>query len=261
MERGFASCASFLWLIIVSVTINLFNTWLAQLRDANFDQVTQHILLRKYLEEHDVSRSLTYKVLRCFRAKYHMHMRRVHEEDIEFLRDLPMPLKVSLHREVYLPILRPHPFFKLLASVNESLLSLVSHIAIGEHHHLAGETVFLEGEVATEMLRVGIGQLDYYLLQRSVGCMPLSPGDWACEAALWVRWTLRGRLVAATSSELVGIDVAKFHAVMQDADWRGQNIEAVRHFARGMLAHLSQPGAVQGDLDLYERLVEEAMDA
>lgn len=236
-ERIYASCVSFAWLIIVSVIINLFSMWLKQLREVNQDREEQRIKLRKYLEEHEVSRKLTYRVLRCFRLNYKAHMRRVHEEDIEFLRDLPLALKVSLHKEVYLPVLKSHPFFRLLDNISESLPVMISHLAMREDHYLASETVFREDTPAGHMLYVLTGRLDYYAVHMDMHCSKLKPGEWVCEPALWLRWVLRGRLVTASSSELVGVNVERFHAIMQDARLHGEDLNAVRQFAVDTCEH------------------------
>lgn len=246
-ERVYASCTSILWIIIVSVTINLFNVWLGQLRDANMDKVTQKMRLRKYLAEHECSRTLTFKVLQCFRSKYNTSKRRVHEGDIEFFRDLPIPLQICLHTEVYMPILKPHPFFQM---VGESVLTLVCHLATGEHRFLAGEVVFREGEVARQMLKVMLGKLDYCAVSWNVETSQLSAGDWVCEQAFWMRWVLRGRLVAKCSCELVSIDVAKFHAIMQDAKCKGEDLDNVRTFAVNVFDHLC---ATNPETDLFDR--------
>jgi len=230
MERTYSCCASFFWIILVSVTINFFNKWLGQLRDMNRDHEKQRTGLRKYLEAHDVSRKLTSKVLRYFRANYRKHAPRVHEEDIDFLKDLPLYLKVALHMEVYGPMLRNHICFQFLGSVSENIPVMISHLAMTETHYMAGDTVFSEGNTATHVFHVVTGRLDYYAVHQNMRCSKLFPGDWAVEPALWIRWVLRGRLVSVLSSELVRIEVEKFYAIMQDAKDRGDDVDPVHFF-------------------------------
>uniref|UniRef100_A0A7S1R891 Cyclic nucleotide-binding domain-containing protein n=1 Tax=Alexandrium catenella TaxID=2925 RepID=A0A7S1R891_ALECA len=239
-ERIYASCVSFAWLIIVAVTINLFAQWLTQLRETNKDRDTQRINLRKYLEQHEVSRKLTYKVLRCFRMNYKAHARRKHEEDIEFLRDLPLVLKVSLHKEVYLPVVQSHIFFQFLGTVYESMSVMISHLAVKETHYLAGETVFFEGMFAKYMFHVQIGRLDYYAVRQNMRQIKMNKGDWACEPALWLRWVLRGRMVTSCSCELMGIDVEKVQAILQDAKARGEDVAAMQRYAVDICEHFME---------------------
>jgi len=247
-ERTYATGAAFMWLIVVAITINLLNMWLMQLREANSDREAMRINLRKYLEEHEISRKLSYKVLRCFRTNYKTHRRRVHEEDIGFLRDLPLSLKVSLRKEVFMPILRSHIFFELLGTIAESLPVMISHLAMVETHHLAGENAYMEGTPASQMFCISSGRLDYYAVRQKMRCTKLSKGDWACEPGLWLRWNLKGRFVTVASTETVGIDVEKFQAIIQDTKTRGEDLTAVKKFAVDICLHFME---ICPDTDLW----------
>lgn len=224
LERIYASCASLLWLIFVSVTASLVFMWLARLRATNLQQEQQGIDLRRYLAQRGVSRALAHKVLYRFQKSWKEREKRLHEADVEFLRDLPLALKVRLHKEVYLPVLRSHPFFQLLGEHHDSLLVMTSHLAMQEHYYLPGETVFQEGTAATEMLYVLAGSLEYIAVYMGMWSTRLCAGDWACEPALWLRWDLKGRLLTVLASELVGVNVEKFQAIMQaSGDMMGEN--------------------------------------
>jgi len=264
LERLYASWASFCWLIIVSVIINLFSIWLRHLHEANRDREKQNIHLRKYLEEHDIPRKLTGRVLRCFRANYHAHQRRVHEEDIEFLQDLPVSLKICLRREVFMPVLNKHPFFSFLASVNPQLPIMITYCAMQEVRHLAGEVVFAENTPATHMLCVLIGRLDYYAVQSAMCVTKLKAGDWALEPALWLRWTCRGRLVTEIASELVSVDVEKFMAIMHHVKAKGEDIESIRMFAREVCDHFYSSCATTdlwGDIEEVQEIGDNILAA
>jgi len=237
LERAYACYVSFCWLIIVSVIINLFSIWLGHLHEANKDREQQNIGLRRFLEEHEVSRPLTSRVLRCFRSNYHAHQRRTHEGDVEFLRDLPVGLKICLRVEVFMPVLKKHPFFTFMSKSNPILPVMITYCAMREDRHLAGEVIFTENTPAKHMLHVLTGRLDYYAVQGAMGVTKLQAGDWALEPALWMRWTCQGRLVTEITSELVSVDVEKFMAIMHHVRAKGEDVDSVKHFAQSVCDH------------------------
>merc|ERR1712113_412244 len=105
------------------------NLWFSELQSANAERVTQWLRLRKFLEEHEISRSLTFKILQSFRWKFHRYMRRVQEGDIEFLNDIPLGLRIALHTELYLLILLRHPLFQVVSSKDRQLPISLGHLA------------------------------------------------------------------------------------------------------------------------------------
>merc|ERR1719350_1353824 len=109
-----------------------------------------------------------------------------------------------------------HPFFQLLRSLHSDICIMTSHFAMKETRYLAGEVVFQEGCVANELIYVLAGHLDYYSSIMGMNSVTLRHGEWACQPALWLKWVHCGRLMARTSSEVVGVDVNIFLEIIQD---------------------------------------------
>lgn len=251
LEHLYSIGVGFIWLMIVSVTISLFYTWMSETREATMEQVKESLRLRKFLEQRDVSRNLSYRIMRYFSVSNHAQDR-IQEVEIKSLRDLPLQLQMRLHRELYLQFLRQHPFFALLGAESKPALVAICHLAVAERRYLAGETVFEEYAEAREMLGVLSGELDYYTGKAGAESTRLAAGDWCCEPALWRRWALRGRLVSVTLCELVAADVEKVHAVVeQTLDSQGRDrLPCLRRHVRKALTYFAPEGTQEDELPL-----------
>jgi hypothetical protein len=212
-ERVYACMCGFSWLIAVSVTICLFNKWLTQLQNMTMEGTNQEIQLRKFLDEHGVSKKLTYKVMRCFRWNYRNAKMRTREEDIRFMKVLPNQLQVRLHSEMYSATVMHHPFFQVLSTCSSTVLPSLCHLAIKEHQYVSGDVVFLEGGKGESMFHVSTGELEYFAVLKDMEKTKLDQGCWACEPALWLNWTLKGRLMAKASCNLQSVSVEQVLAI------------------------------------------------
>jgi len=237
LERMFACFTAFIWLMIIGVAINSFNSWATQLRLMHADREKQDELIGRYLEDHKASKWLTYEVLRSFRMNFAVHRPRVHKEEVAFLQDLPVRLQIALHTEVYLPLLKTHSFFRFLGSVSVGLLQLISYLAVHESHVWCGETIFSEGTPASHMIQVTSGQMEYFAVHHGNRCTLLSKGEWACEPALWLKWLCQGRMIAVSSGEFMFVTVETFHAIIKDAKVNGKNIAAIQEYSMRVCEH------------------------
>jgi len=231
-------------------------------REANHqDQAEQRLKLNKYCDENDVTPTLRHKVLRNFLWTYQNVKQRVHEEDIEFFKDLQAELKFKMHLEVYAPILRTHPIFEFLEKKHVHVVRAVAHLAMTAHRFLAGDAVFFQGHKAHFMYHILAGSCEYSAGNGSGGSTNLVAGSWACEPALFVRWRLKGQLVAKSSSELVLIDVRRLDFIVADAENRGEDLELIRQVAVEAALRFKSTAPdtdLWGDMEALRRICERA---
>lgn len=237
LEQLYSILTTLLWIVVLPMTVSSITLWFLQMGEANLEFNKQESQMRRFLGAHAIPVDTTNLVLRFHRRYFRSRMRRVHEEDIALFGDLPSSLQVRLHKEMYLPTLKMHPVFAYLAKVNAIGILAVCHLAMRERHVDAGQSIFVDGALAHEMLFVVAGAMDYYPSGSMVARRVLK-GEWISEAALWCRWRHAGHLVAATSGELLLLEAEKFCAVLQECESSGWPIKPLRVYATNTISKL-----------------------
>jgi hypothetical protein len=239
-----------------------------KLRDISLDREKQEAQLRRYMTDHRISAGLSGDVTRFARVNYGKLKVRIHEDDVQLWKDLPVRMRVELHKEVYKPVLLRHRAMRLLDNVAPMTLEYLCHLALGEQRYLAGQSVFSEGEVATKTFILQTGELNYYFCSRRGDRHLVQPGDWVSEAALWIHdWRYVGGLINGGSCclriggfcELFCLDIADFYGVVLAVERTGANLDEVRRYARSALEAYSeqttdlswQPGENRNGSELF----------
>jgi len=235
-ERAFTIGVLVFGLVTFSSFVSRITTVMTQLANISKDRTLAELNLRQYLNENRVSVDLGMRIRRYFRESYEARRKRVHEPDISFFGSLPEHLKMELRREIYMPVLTLHPLLCRYACVDATGMWLVCHLAMSQQSWLPGQTIFLRGELASEMLFVLSGELDYFV--RRASCTRVEMDQWLCEGALWSKkWNYCGRLVAMTTCELYGVCSAKFRAVTGE---RSGSFRYLRSYASHFLARVRE---------------------
>mmetsp|Transcript_100665 Transcript_100665/g.184880 ORF Transcript_100665/g.184880 Transcript_100665/m.184880 type:complete len:722 (-) Transcript_100665:122-2287(-) len=239
-ERLYVLFAGAVWLVISAATISKLTLWLIQLKDARHDRVVQETKIRKYLKDNGVSTDLCEEVVRACRKLSLSRARRVHTTDIVAFADLPLELRVSVHRQVFMPILTSHPLFEEFLRVNEAACAATCHLAMGEHYYRAGSEVFTHGEEAAFTFFVLSGDLEYFAAKNDYEPTEVKVGEWICEPVLWRYWVCQGRLIAKSSCELVYLDASKFHAIIDEGEDKGWSVDLLRNYAEAATTHFDE---------------------
>lgn len=139
------------------------------------------------------------------------------EAEVELLQVISQPLVMEIHYEVYCPILAAHPFFKRYHRANLLAVRKLCHTAVRMFSLSHGDLLFVEGEQPTtpRMFFIVKGSL-LYLKQGSEYVWQVKVGAWACEMALWVRWSHLGSLRAAKNCNILSLDAATFQIVAHE---------------------------------------------
>jgi len=212
VERAFTVCILVFGLVSFSSFVSSITTVMAQLANISKDRTKAETNLRQYLKENRVSVDLGIRIRKYFRDNYEARRKRVHEPDLIFFGSLPEVLKLELRREIYMPVITLHPLLEQYAHADTAGIWLVCHLAMSQQSWLPGQTIFLRGERASEMLIVLSGALEYSCHLSS--SIDVEMDQWLCEAVLWSeKWHYCGRLAAKQNCEIYGLSAAKFRAV------------------------------------------------
>lgn len=217
-ESIYASCVLLVGLVFFSFFLaGIEDSW-RHFQNTNADRVEAEALMREYFRQYKVPTAVTDRIWNFFRQNYKQRRRRVKEQDIDFLGDLPEILQMHLRKSVYMPELRKHPFFGILESKQKYTdgLMKICNEALTQEFCFPGEDLFYAGFAAEKMYIALSGVLDYFA-KRIVIPIKVTTDQMVTEAVLWVRWHHKGRLTSSTSSSCVTLNASRFHGVVADS--------------------------------------------
>jgi CRP-like cAMP-binding protein len=239
-ELVFSCVVSMLWISILAVGISCITQWSLKLRDGQRHSQRTEARVRKYLQENKISAGVGNSMVRFARTHASRLMVKLTDDDIPIFKDMPLSLRVQIHRQIHGPILRTHI---VLSTVGDTLLDSICHLACSNGHYLAGQQVFQRGDEAKHVIFVRSGELSYYARWRREPWI-LKAGTWVSEVALWRSWTHVGWLLARTTNEVTSIDVARFNDIMAESAYHGDDMSVIRAYARLMTSYFEVLGAV-----------------
>lgn len=245
---GFLTFASFLASITATVTA---------LRKKNADGVRKEEMIRRYLEENDVPLALGDRITSFLRTQKD---RKAHvlESQIPSFASLPESLLKLLHYEVYAKILVRHPLFFHVREVKDKYLKDVCHRVASTQSFKKGTEIFSFGQHAHSMWFILTGWLEYFVGEAEDTSTRVEAGSWICEAALWLKWTHKGRLEVCEFVECVALDAERFRSLGLT---RGIG-EAFKAYAQAFAARaITATDEVACGLDQVQEMVHQSFDA
>eukprot|EP00747_Dinoflagellata_sp_TGD_P120027 gnl/TRDRNA2_/TRDRNA2_173149_c1_seq2.p1 gnl/TRDRNA2_/TRDRNA2_173149_c1~~gnl/TRDRNA2_/TRDRNA2_173149_c1_seq2.p1 ORF type:complete len:488 (-),score=59.29 gnl/TRDRNA2_/TRDRNA2_173149_c1_seq2:703-1953(-) len=160
-EWTYSILVLFLGIVISALIVSTVTGMMTQWQQVNSELLIQSAQLQRFMAENGVSADLTDCITHWFRQKYEERKRRVHEKDLLFINDLPEALRITLRREVYLPIISSHPFFHAVKQFNPTGINMLCYIAVTQVYRLAQEKVFTYGQRAKSMFFIKSGDVEY----------------------------------------------------------------------------------------------------
>jgi len=242
LERSLAAVVAISWVFLCGYVCTELTVWTLQLRDTNLEVEQHEAKVRKFMRQRSVQSELGNRVVRFFRLNYKELVVRVMEKDIKHFKDLPVELRIHLHKAVYRTKLGKSPVFDLF---DDLVLDSLCHAAMDEHHHLAEEQIFAAGEDAVRALYHECGVMNYYIGAHNRGTVvekgvAVGKGSWVADMALWCNWKHQGGLVAVTSCTTVDLNVERFLAVIAVSENTGANLYPARYFAKAVKMKLQE---------------------
>ncbi|CAK0828465.1 unnamed protein product [Prorocentrum cordatum] len=238
-ERFFNVGIIVLALLVFSSFVSSITNAMNHIRNINATNTEQETRIRRYFRENSIHHDLASRVWHFVRNNRKVNVRRLRLAHVTSLEGLPIRLKDELLQAQHLPVMQRHPFFKLyLPTVGASMKKRCVQLAIQEADPLASggslEAIMVPGKVAKstglrnesyvvkKMVFCLFGSLEYNdpngeVIDDDPGCI-VSPGEWACEAALWLQEaTLQGRLVAGSSGcDALLVDADAFRIIAKE---------------------------------------------
>merc|ERR1712032_1417542 len=102
------------------------------LRNVRAERTTDEACLRQLFRQHQVRVGLGLRIKRFMKIHYNSRKSRIHEEDINFFRNLPFNLKIELHEEMYSPVITAHPLFYFVSTVDYEATLELCHLAMSQ---------------------------------------------------------------------------------------------------------------------------------
>eukprot|EP00929_Paragymnodinium_shiwhaense_P055186 TRINITY_DN27679_c0_g1_i1.p1 TRINITY_DN27679_c0_g1~~TRINITY_DN27679_c0_g1_i1.p1 ORF type:complete len:998 (+),score=148.04 TRINITY_DN27679_c0_g1_i1:95-3088(+) len=211
------------WLIIIAMVA--FSTFLGgitasmtKLRALQDNEITQQFMLRKYLSQNNVSRSLSARIFRYTEIARERHKQKMDRSKVFLLKYLSGPLNVELQTELFEPPLMVHPFFVECKHCSAATMRDICFTALGKLHLSRGDFLFNFGSTSHSMYIIQTGTLLYERPRRSKmksirRFVTLREAQWCCETVLWAPWIHHGTMSAMIECEVIRLDSAKFRSV------------------------------------------------
>jgi hypothetical protein len=166
---------------------------------------TQSFLLKKFLNQNKISRSLGARVTRYIEGVIELRHTQVHPSKVEYLTLLSGPLNLELNKEMRMPRLSLHPLFTQYCNINSSLLGQLCSSAVSSAYFAKNDVLFREGALGESMYFLGVGALAYRYYKQLDGMGVTTKVDsysWFSEGTLWLPWIHRGQMKAISHADV-----------------------------------------------------------
>mmetsp|Transcript_2069 Transcript_2069/g.6112 ORF Transcript_2069/g.6112 Transcript_2069/m.6112 type:complete len:515 (+) Transcript_2069:3-1547(+) len=205
-ERMFTVSVLLFALIAFSSFVSSITAATTQLRNMKSDETRQFWLLRRYLKECNITRTLTIKVQRYLEYAYQQARVKVQEKEVALLALLSAPLRNELKHGSFAPHINRHVLFHYFGRRSLSFMRALKAVMLARD-----DVQFSIGEEADRMLFLTDGHLEYSTEEHTEF---VAEGEIICEGVLWTPWEHYGDLVATTECQLIGLDHKEFQAVV-----------------------------------------------
>jgi hypothetical protein len=245
-ERAYALLMVFVGLVIYSSLLGNVTAIVNYARTDIFARLQHNQMLRAFFTEKKVSYALSHTILVFLKDNSGSRKRRVLEQDVKLLPDLPRHLREELHYEIYAPVMKHHAFFGMVDHHQRLSLVHICHSACAEKPLRKGEEPFHCSQSGKSMLFASVGTLDYFLGPGTghhlfVNPVSIPEGAWITEAPLWIQWEHRGLLSAHEQSICVEITSERLRKVVVRqrlalAAFRGYAVFVAKEITQAALA-------------------------
>jgi len=206
-------------LVFGMLMFNLMNSSvtssMVRLNSMNTEAASQIWLLRRYLKQYNVPTKLTYRILRFVEYKVVSTKELIHEEKLPVLAMLSEGLRRELKCACnFSALITTHPLFARCAELSEVVVQTMTDEVLSLKFYNEDDVIFSRGKVTPEMQWMTLGSVLYQ--RQGDKDRLVVPGDWCCEAALFVWWACRGGLkTVQQDSQMIIVDVKSFGEVVQ----------------------------------------------
>eukprot|EP00929_Paragymnodinium_shiwhaense_P040423 TRINITY_DN21108_c0_g1_i3.p1 TRINITY_DN21108_c0_g1~~TRINITY_DN21108_c0_g1_i3.p1 ORF type:complete len:784 (-),score=182.65 TRINITY_DN21108_c0_g1_i3:170-2521(-) len=212
-ERTFAILVLLVALLTFSSLLGSITSSMTQLRSMREDSWKQFWLLRRYLRQRGVPRTLGVRIERYLEFKRDNQKSEVPSSKVQILSLLSEQLNDELQCAITLPFIEAHPLFRHISETWHMTMNRLSRAAISRKSLARNDTLFFVGDMCACIYFVVSGELHYTTRDDDDGIL-VTTECYMCEPVLWTYWRHRGELQATTECDLILIDAKNFHKVI-----------------------------------------------
>lgn len=210
-ERVFSIFILFWALVALSSVIGSVSASMTALRNMKGDEQKQMWLLRRYLRQRRVSKSLMARIMKYTEHTTQAKQNTLAPKQVSLLGTLSEQLSLELSSAINSPVLAFHPMFRSLLTYFPVVIHRICNTALQQKHFAVNDHVFDNGDEAVAMHFVKAGTFEYRRRDP-----PLCKNTFVSEPTLWTSWRHRGDMVAMQEpSEILAIFPGPFSTAMR----------------------------------------------
>lgn len=212
-ERTFSICVLALGLVVATCFVSNITTTVSAVWAIQRNESTQNLLLKKFLKQNNISRSLGSRVTRYIDCVMELRQQKVHFSRVQYLSFLSGPLHVELLSELREPQLCVHKMFPRYKDVSICAFRELCTTALEQTNFARNDMVFRKGVQAKHMFFINSGALVYRHYcnhSREYLKSKLETGQWCCEIALWAPWSHTGDMKAVSDCDITLLSISRF---------------------------------------------------
>eukprot|EP00927_Polykrikos_kofoidii_P050894 TRINITY_DN44738_c0_g1_i1.p1 TRINITY_DN44738_c0_g1~~TRINITY_DN44738_c0_g1_i1.p1 ORF type:complete len:755 (+),score=120.95 TRINITY_DN44738_c0_g1_i1:91-2265(+) len=214
-ERMFSILIIMLALLSFSSLVGSITSSMTQLRSMKEDSWKQFWLLRRYLRQRGVPRTLVVRIERYLEFKSEAGKQQVLPSKVPILGLLSEQLQDELQCAITLPHIAVHPLFNHISENFNVSMNRMSRNAITRKSLACNDSLFIVGDKAAHMSFIVSGVFSYMRGEESMMDESIVSTDhWLCEPVLWTPWNYVGELQATTECDLILIHADKLGQVV-----------------------------------------------
>ncbi|CAE7904314.1 KCNH4, partial [Symbiodinium sp. KB8] len=208
-EGYYSIAVAFVSIIIFATVLSSMTSLVSALHSRRTEEMRQFGLLKRFLRQNRIPKSLSDRILRFLRSAY--HEKAMNDQDFpSILELLSKPLYAELDFARYKAIILKIPFLEQLhsscagLSYVDRVLQQVARKAVLPVDAAEADVVFCSGGDADACFVTIDGSLKY--TQDDLAQQEISDGVLLAEMCLWTHWNYVGDLISLTFSKLAKLD-------------------------------------------------------
>jgi len=217
-ERIFSICVVLFAMVAFSSIVGGITSFITELRRMSHNENREMWLMRLYLRQHKVSKSLISRIIKYIDHRNRVKKNCVQKEAVPCLKGLSQELTSQLTLEICRHQLLCLPLFKILNNDMLPVMLSICSEALSFQSFAENDVIFCSPSLAKKVYFLNSGVLEYVFLNEMGEARPLDPSPMPREAisepVLWMEWIHQGALTALTLTELVLLDPDAFGKTM-----------------------------------------------
>jgi hypothetical protein len=216
-ERAYSVVILYIALVALSSFIGSISASVTQLRNMSADESKSMWVLRRYLKQKRLSKSLTHRVIAYTEFQQDKKRNIIAPGQVKLLGMLSEQLTFEMALELSSKFIADHPLFQYMLQ-DDTFLKTMGNLCSNAFKPKAiaqSENLFHLGDEGKDMIFVKSGALAYTLPSGELLEGLLTSKLWAAEAVLWTSWRHRGWLKGTEPSDVLTLSPMAFSDIIQ----------------------------------------------